>query len=286
LLQISGHTKQLGIIGYPVEHSFSPKMHNFISERLNNDYVYSAWRVAPNELEAAINGIRALGISGVNVTAPHKVEVMKYIDVVSEQAKLLGSVNTIVNRDGKLYGYNTDSEGFYAMLKNAGIDVEDKKLLIIGAGGVVKPTLIRLIQAKPKSITVVNRTKSKVLALKESLKAAMGFEIETEVRDKDYDIVINTTSAGMEPQLDSLPIDALEEFDDLSFINQNTAVVDMIYNPDETLFLKEAKKRGAKTTLNGLGMLINQGIISYEYFTGEKLPEDISEIVKREVFYR
>lgn len=286
MLQISGHTKQLGIIGYPVEHSFSPKMHNFISERLNNDYVYSAWRVAPNELEAAINGIRALGISGVNVTAPHKVEVMKYIDVVSEQAKLLGSVNTIVNRDGKLYGYNTDSEGFYAMLKNAGIDVEDKKLLIIGAGGVVKPTLIRLIQAKPKSITVVNRTKSKVLALKESLKAAMGFEIETEVRDKDYDIVINTTSAGMEPQLDSLPIDALEEFDDLSFINQNTAVVDMIYNPDETLFLKEAKKRGAKTTLNGLGMLINQGIISYEYFTGEKLPEDISEIVKREVFYR
>jgi shikimate dehydrogenase len=286
LLQISGHTKQLGIIGYPVEHSFSPKMHNFISERLNNDYVYSAWRVAPNELEAAINGIRALGISGVNVTAPHKVEVMKYIDVVSEQAKLLGSVNTIVNRDGKLYGYNTDSEGFYAMLKNAGIDVEDKKLLIIGAGGVVKPTLIRLIQAKPKSITVVNRTKSKVLALKESLKAAMGFEIETEVRDKDYDIVINTTSAGMEPQLDSLPIDALEEFDDLSFINQNTAVVDMIYNPDETLFLKEAKKRGAKTTLNGLGMLINQGIISYEYFTGEKLPKDISEIVKREVFYR
>lgn len=286
MLQISGHTKQLGIIGYPVEHSFSPKMHNFISERLNNDYVYSAWRVAPNELEAAINGIRALGISGVNVTAPHKVEVMKYIDVVSEQAKLLGSVNTIVNRDGKLYGYNTDSEGFYAMLKNAGIDVEDKKLLIIGAGGVVKPTLIRLIQAKPKSITVVNRTKSKVLALKESLKAAMGFEIETEVRDKDYDIVINTTSAGMEPQLDSLPIDALEEFDDLSFINQNTAVVDMIYNPDETLFLKEAKKRGAKTTLNGLGMLINQGIISYEYFTGEKLPKDISEIVKREVFYR
>lgn len=283
---VSGHTKQLGIIGYPVEHSFSPKMHNFISEMLNNDYIYSAWRVRPEDLEAAVNGIRALNIAGINVTAPHKAEVMKYIDEVSEQARLLGSVNTVVNRNGRLCGYNTDAEGFCAALKSAGIEAADKKILIIGAGGVVKPTIIRLIQEKPREITVVNRTKSKVMALAEAIKDRTGFGILTEVKDKAFDIVINTTSAGMEPQLDKLPIDELEEFDDLSFINENTAVVDMIYNPDETLFLREAKKRGAKKAINGLGMLIYQGIIAYELFTGSKLPENISEVIKKEVFNR
>ncbi|MCC8169372.1 MAG: shikimate dehydrogenase [Oscillospiraceae bacterium] len=284
--KISGHTRQLGIIGYPVEHSFSPKMHNFISERMGNDYTYSAWRVHPDNLEAAVNGIRALGIAGVNVTAPHKTEVIKYVDEVSEQARLLGSVNTVVNRGGKLVGYNTDSDGFYTALKSAGIEVEGKKLLIIGAGGVVKPTLIRLIQAKPESVTVVNRTKSKVYSLAEKIRAEMGFEIKTEVVDRDFDVVINTTSAGMEPQLDALPIEEIAELEDLSFINSDTAVVDMIYNPDETLFLREAKRRGARAVLNGLGMLIYQGLISYELFTGTKLPDDMAEVVKREVFNR
>lgn len=284
---INGHTKQLGIIGYPVEHSFSPKMHNFISERLGNNYTYSAWLVKPQKLEAAINGVRALNIAGINVTAPHKVEVMKYLDEVSEQAKLLGSVNTVVNRGGELYGHNTDAEGFLAAVKGEGIEVTDKNILVIGAGGVVKPTLIRLIQEKPRSITVVNRTKSKVMALAEAINDKTGFGITTEIKDKsfDFDIVINTTSAGMEPQLDALPIDAIDGLDDLSFINADTAVVDMIYNPDETLFLKEAKRRGAKT-MNGLGMLIHQGIIAYELFTDTTLPKNIADTIKKEVFNR
>lgn len=285
LFLINGHTKQLGIIGYPVEHSFSPKMHNFISDITDNNYTYSAWLVRPEKLEAAINGIRALNIAGINVTAPHKVEVMKYLDEVSEQARLLGSVNTVVNRGGKLYGYNTDADGFVASLKNAGIAVADKNILVIGAGGVVKPTLIRLIQEKPRSITVVNRTKSKVMALAEAINDKTGFGLTTEVKDRNFDIVINTTSAGMEPQLDALPIDAIDSLDDLSFINENTAAVDMIYNPDETLFLKEAKKLGAKT-VNGLGMLIYQGIIAYELFTDTKLPENIADTIKKEVFNR
>lgn len=263
---ISGHTKQLGIIGYPIEHTFSPKMHNFISCLIEKDYVYSAWLVEPKNLEAAICGMRALNIAGINVTAPHKVEVMKYLDEVSEQAKLLGSVNTVVNSGGKLIGYNTDAEGFYAALRSEGIDVKGKKILVIGAGGVVKPTLIRLIQEQPESVTVVNRTKPKVMALAEIIHDTTGFGILTEVDDKQFDIVINTTSAGMEPQLDALPTDAVEEFDDLSFIDKHTAVIDMIYNPAETRFLAQARERGAKT-VNGLGMLIYQGIIAYELFT-------------------
>ena len=282
---ISGHTKQLGIIGYPVSHSFSPKMHNFISGLTGNDYTYSAWLVEPKNLEAAINGVRAMNISGINVTAPHKTEVMKYLDEVSEQAQLLGSVNTVVNRSGVLTGYNTDADGFLAALKSEGIELTDKKILIIGAGGVVKPTLLRIIREKPQSVTVVNRTKSKVMALAEAINDKTGFGILTDADGKDFDVVINTTSAGMEPQCDVLPIDAIEGLDDLSFIDENTAVIDMIYNPDETLFLKEAKKRGAKT-MNGLGMLIYQGILAYELFTGVKLTDDMAKMIKREVFGR
>lgn len=284
-MRIDGHTKQLGIIGMPVEHSFSPKMHNFISDTLGVNYVYSAWAVDAENLKAAIDGVRALGIAGINVTAPHKKAVMEHIDVVSEQASLLGAVNTVVNRDGKLYGYNTDADGFCAALASAGIEISGKRLLVIGAGGVVKPTLTRITQEKPHSITIVNRTKSRAEDLAKAIEEQTGFKIETELNELDFDIVINTTSAGMEPQLDALPIDAIEGIDNLDFINENTAVVDMIYNPEETKFLRMARERGAKT-VNGLGMLIYQGLIAYELFTGEKLPEDMAQRVKKEVFNR
>lgn len=282
-MEVSGHTMQLGIIGYPVEHSFSPKMHNFMSDKLNNDYIYSAWCVEPQELRTAIEGIKALGIKGVNVTAPHKVAVMEYLDEISPQAKFLGSVNTVVNRNGKLYGYNTDSEGFYMALKSEGIEIYNAKILVLGAGGVVKPTLMRLVRENPKSITLATRTKEKAKVIAEAIKNEMCYEIKTEINILDFDIVINTTSAGMAPQLDVLPIDAIEGINDLEFINEHTAVIDMIYNPNETRFLKEAKIRGAKT-MNGLNMLIYQGLIAYELFTGTKLPDDMAKTVRREVF--
>lgn len=285
MFDINGHTKQLGIIGYPVEHSFSPVMHNFISETIHNNYVYSAWCVKPENLEKAIDGIRALGISGINVTAPHKVEVMKYLDCISDVAKELGSVNTVVNRDGKLYGYNTDADGFCMALSKAGIQINGSKILIIGAGGVARPTLIRLIDNGAAEITVANRTKSKAMAMAEDILNTKGFKVRTEIDKLKFDIVINTTSAGMEPQENVLPIDSIEEINDLSFIDENTAVVDMIYNPDETLFLKKARENGAKT-LNGLGMLIYQGIIAYELFTDTNLPSDMGERIKKEVFGR
>lgn len=285
MFEIDGHTKQLGIIGYPVEHSFSPKMHNFISDSIHNNYVYCAWCVEPEKLGDAINGMRAFGISGMNVTAPHKVEVMKYLDCISPVAEELGSVNTVVNKDGKLYGYNTDADGFCMALTKADVAIKDSRILIIGAGGVTRPTVIRLIDNGAKEITVLNRTKSKVHSLADDILSTKGFKLQTEIKEKEFDIVINTTSAGMEPQENALPIESIDELDDLSFINENTAVVDMIYNPDETLFLREAKKRGAKT-LNGLGMLIYQGIIAYELFTGAKLPPDMGERIRKEVFGR
>lgn len=285
MTQVSAKTKQLGIIGYPVEHSFSPKMHNFIAPYMGDDYIYSAWEVKPENVKDAVAGIRALGIRGVNVTAPHKTAVMPYLDEITDAAKKLGSVNTIVNDDGFLRGYNTDADGFYRAVTSNGVTVTGAKILVLGAGGVVKPTLTRLIWEKPAEITVLNRTKAKAKALAEALKADTGFDVKTDLTALDFDIVINTTSAGMAPQENALPIDAIAELDDLDFINEKTAVVDMIYNPDETLFLKEAKKRGAKT-MNGLGMLIYQGLIAYELFTGTKLPDNMAETVKKEVFGR
>lgn len=285
MIKIDGHTQHLGIIGYPIEHTFSPAMHNFISEAVHNNFIYSAYLIPPEQLENAINAVRALDIKGINVTAPHKVEVMQYLDEVTDTARELGSVNTVVNRGGKLYGYNTDADGFCMMLEKNDIAIKGSNILIIGTGGVTRPTVIRLIDNGASAITVLNRTKEKADSLADNIMKVKEFKINTTVNSFDFDIVINTTSAGMEPQENVLPTDSISEISDLSFINENTAVVDMIYNPSETRFLKEARERGAKT-LNGLGMLIYQGVIAYELFTDTKLPSNIGERIQREVFNR
>lgn len=277
MFEINGHTKQLAIIGYPVDHSLSPKMHNFISEKLNNNYVYTALAVNPDNVEDAILGVRAMGFAGINVTAPHKDEVMKYIDEISPQAMKFGSVNTVVNKNGNLIGYNTDAEGFYKSLLRVGIDIKDKDVLILGAGGAAKPVTVLFSQISAKSITVLNRTQEKSQMLADHVKKATNYDIGLQMNLSHYDVVINTTSVGMASQIDNCPIE------DMSFIDKNTAVVDMIYNPWETIFLKRARENGAKT-VNGLGMLIYQGILAYELFTDSKLPDDIFDILLKEVF--
>lgn len=279
MFNINASTKQLGIIGNPVEHSFSPMMHNFISEIMGNNYVYSAWKV--EDVENAVKGIRALGIRGVNVTAPHKQIIMKYLDEIDEDAVTLGSVNTIVNQNGVLKGYNTDAEGFYLAMAKRNIKISGAHILVLGAGGVTRPALLRIIRENPKSVTVMNRTKEKAVLLKEQILKQSGFEIFNDIRREKYDIVINTTSAGMEKEC--MPTDSISGIDNIDFIDENTWSIDMIYNPSRTLFLKESQKRGANV-MNGLGMLIYQGIIAYELFTQTKLPCDVYERIKQEIF--
>ncbi len=280
MFDINGCTSQLGIIGNPVNHSLSPLIHNYISEKLGNNYVYSAFCV--NDVKKALDGVRALGIRGVNVTAPHKVAVMQYLDEISREAQRQGSVNTIVNNNGILKGYSTDAEGFYRSLVCEDVSVNGKKLLVLGAGGVVSPVLMRLIEEEPQSITILNRTKKKACDLARYLQEKTGYQINTSIDTLDFDIVINTTSAGMADEKDILPVDAISEIPDLDFIDKNTVVVDMIYNPQKTLFLQECEKRGAKT-INGLGMLIYQAVISYELFTHSNVSEDIIELVKNRI---
>ncbi len=271
---INAKTSLLAIIGDPVEHSKSPQMHNRFAELSGDNIVYTAFCVKRENLKDAIEGIRSLGIRGVNVTAPHKFDVLEYLDEIDAEAKLYGSVNTIVNDNGRLKGYNTDAEGFYRSLVQVGAEVNGKDILIFGAGGATQPVCIKLFEKGARSITVINRTKANALRLYDYIKDTIGREIKTEFEHSHYDIVINTTSAGMHPQEGVLPCEELD------FIDENTVVADMIYNPSETAFLRKAKSQGAKT-INGLGMLIYQGIVAYELFSGHKLSERAYEEAER-----
>lgn len=282
-MKITGKTKQLAVIGYPADHSFSPVMHNFIADNMNMDYTYSAFTVSPENLGDAIRGMRAMGFCGMNVTAPHKIEVIKYLDEISDDAKLLNSVNTVVNKNGILTGYNTDSEGFYLSLKNAGVKVENADILVMGCGGVVIPALTGIIKYNPKSITLLNRTKAKAEKLAEDIFNITGYRIKTCMETDSFDIIINTTSAGMGEQKNVLPWESINELSGIDFITPKSVAVDMIYNPPKTEFLKYAEGKGAKT-INGLDMLIYQGLLAYELFTDTKLPDNMAELLRKEVF--
>ncbi len=282
-MNITGKTKTLGVIGDPIEHSFSPALHNYISEKLGNDYVYSAYHVLPENLEAAIKGMRALDIQGLNVTSPHKVEVMKYLDYISPDAKQAGSVNTVVNDNGILKGYSTDGDGLYLSMVKAGIEVKNANILILGCGGVVKPVILRFLKESPKSITLVNRTKEKAIELSCDIYNLTGFTVETSVKSNDFDIIINTTTAGMDHLKDVYPWDSIEGINGFDLISSNTSAVDLIYNPPCTKFLQYAKDKGAKI-LNGLDMLIYQGVVAYELFTGSNVSDDLVDMVRKEVF--
>ena len=271
--EINGKTKILGVIGWPVAHSLSPKLHNYICEKMGDNYVYTAIPVKPDEIGKALEGMKALHIAGLNATVPHKYAVMPYLDVIDEAAMHEGSVNTIVNRDGRLYGYSTDARGFYESAVRAGIDFCGKSVLLLGAGGAAKPICVYLAEHGVKSIDISNRTQEKAQTLAGYVTRVTGFPVSDRPRQSRYDIVINATSAGMAPDTGSC---ALQDF---SVVDQDSAAIDIVYTPEKTVFLERAQNQGAKI-LNGLGMLVYQGILAYELFTGTKVPEDMYEELK------
>ena len=178
MFEINGETKQLAIIGNPVSHSFSPQMHNYISEKMGLNYVYTALKVEENGFDAAIEGIRNMGFAGVNITAPYKIRAYEKMDVLSERAKRFGSVNTCVNKNGVLHGYNTDAEGFYRSLIREGIEVKDRDVLFVGAGGVTRPVMMYFAEIGAKSISIVNRTEAKAQKLADDTRALCGYGVE------------------------------------------------------------------------------------------------------------
>lgn len=267
--KIDSHTGLYGVFGDPIRHSRSPLMLNQAFQEAGINGVYTAFHVTSEQLKDAVAGIRALGLRGVNVTIPHKVDVMQYLDEIHEGAQFIGAVNTIVNDKDRLIGYNTDGIGYVRSLKEeTGIELRGAKLLIIGAGGAARGIAYALAKEAPASITIVNRTKDKAEQLAAHLgplvsARGMGMD-ELENSIGSVDLVVNTTSIGMHPNVDELPIPA-------SILTAGMTASDIIYNPLTTRFLAEAKDRGCLIH-GGLGMFVYQGAYAFEYWTGTAAP--------------
>ncbi|MBP1961524.1 shikimate dehydrogenase [Paenibacillus aceris] len=266
---IDSHTILYGVFGDPIRHSRSPIMLNRAFQESEINAVYAAFHVRPEELGDAVRGIRALGYRGVNVTIPHKVEVMQYLDEIDEGARVVGAVNTIVNEAGKLIGYNTDGIGYVRSLKEeTGIDLKGKSVLVLGAGGAARGVAYALAKEGAGCIYIANRTKERALELADTISAytktiGLGLDEIANVVD-EAQFVLNTTSAGMHPNTEELPMP-------VELLREHHLVSDLIYNPRITRFLREAEAKGARIH-GGLGMFIYQGAFAFEYWTGTPAP--------------
>lgn len=260
--------KVYGVLGHPITQSKSPLIHNDAFKALQIDATYLAFDVDPDDVAGAVAGIRALKIAGCNVTVPHKIKIMDYLDEIDEEARLIGAVNTIVNDNGKLIGYNTDGRGYVeSLIEETGETLKDKHILVIGAGGAARGIVTSLVLHGIGRLTITNRTKEKAvplidIATSHNTKAEMTDKEEVEKQLHEYDIIINTTSIGMSPEVDQSPLS-------LETLPPGKVVSDLIYNPIETKFLKEARLKGAKT-VNGVGMFVNQAALAFEYWTGKR----------------
>jgi shikimate dehydrogenase len=272
----SGKTIVCGIIGDPIEHSMSPVMHNAAFQALGLDYAYVPFKVKSLELRKAIEGIRGLNIRGVNVTVPHKIAVMQFLDRVEPLAEKIGAINTIVNDAGILTGYNTDAAGFLQVLHERSIELAGKRVLLLGAGGAAH-SIGNVLAAEKVKLIVLNRMQ-KIATLKDFARRLAQFygadvkveELTNENLKKaitDVDIMVNATSLGMSPDNDQTPVPA-------ELLHANLTVFDIIYNPLPTRLLREAKAAGART-IDGLEMLVQQGAVSFEKWTGIKAPIDV-----------
>ena len=273
---ISGKTKLCGVIGDPIEHTMSPVMQNAAFREKGVDYVYVAFRVKPEELGKAIDGMRALSIKGLNVTIPHKVAVIPFLDELDALAEKIGAVNTIVNQDGVLTGYNTDASGFLQALMDGGIDPEGKNIAVLGAGGASRA--ISLILAdRGAHLVILNRLLELDWAkeLAGRISQLFGREVEALELNRENlvealgkaDILVNATSVGMSPNPDQTAVDR-------DLLSPGLIVFDIVYNPIKTRLLMEAEAAGAQT-ISGIDMLAWQGALAFEKFTGSKAPIEL-----------
>ena len=266
---MDSQTELYGVIGNPVRHSLSPMIHNGAFRRLGWNAVYLAFEV--KNIEEALRGMRGLGVRGVSVTIPFKTEVLPFLDKIEGLAKKVGAVNTIINRRGRLIGYNTDCEGALEALEEK-MDLRGKRVVLLGAGGAARAIGFGL-KERGVSLIVVNRSKERGWALSKELRCNY-LPISSLARMKEgeleADILINATSLGMYPRDGETPIPK-------KFLKKGMVVMDIVYEPLQTRLLREAKEKGC-VTVDGLEMLIRQGMAQFEIWTGRRLK--IGEIRK------
>ncbi|NPV03100.1 MAG: shikimate dehydrogenase [Brevinematales bacterium] len=273
---INALTQTYCIIGNPVRHSFSPIMQNKAFEEAGLNSVYTAFEVT--DLEGAVNGIRALGIHGASVTIPHKIDVMQYLDDIEDIAAMIGSVNTVVNRDGRLSGTNTDAYGFYRALAEAD-DVDGKQIALLGSGGAARAIAFALFYfGKPAKLEIAVRNEDIDAAhqLRKSLIAHLALpeesvEVVPLVKWNDIgdsiEIIINTTPLGMHPNTEVSPLEKEQ-------IRKGITVMDIVYHPRDTLLLRYAGERDCRI-VSGIDMLLYQGVKQFELWTGVDAPENV-----------
>lgn len=285
--RVTGHTGLMALIGSPVEHSGSPAMYNYSFEKLGLDYVYVALDVKEHEVGDAIAAMRLFQMKGGNVTMPDKTAAAKYMDELSPAAKIIGAINTIVNEDGRLIGHITDGEGFVNNLRDHGIDVQGKKITVAGGGGAATAIQVQCALDGAKEISIFNKKDAffeRTLQTADKIRKAVDgvvvnvFDLDDvakmteEIRSSD--IFANATIVGMKP------MDNESVVKDLSAFHEGLVVADAVYNPQETLLLRQAKEAGC-VCVPGKGMLLWQGVAAFKLFTGKDMP--VQEV--KEKFY-
>ena len=260
--------KRFALLGEPLGHSLSPALHKAIYRQLEvDDASYRTVELPEERLKSFFSGFRVGGFDGVNVTVPHKASVIQLLDEVDSKAKLINAVNCIHRTDNKLTGYNTDMLGFAYSLRKHKESIEGKEFAIIGAGGSAQAVAAVLAEGAVKRVSIVNRTAERAESVKDTI-AQLNAEVVVEIveaddlakRTKHLDCIVNTTSVGMQPDLKSSPIS-------LDFVKDHTLVMDLIYNPLQSKFLKEAEAKGC-AVVNGLEMLVAQAVYSVEIWMG------------------
>lgn len=286
--RLTGHTLLISLLATPIRHSMSPTMHNEAFAKLGLDYAYLAFEVGNEELEDAIQGIRALGIRGSNVSMPNKKTVIPLLDEVSPAAELVGAVNTVVNKDGKghLIGYNTDGVGAMRALQEENVNIKGQIVTLTGAGGAGTAVAIQAALDGVKELRIFNINDENFANAEETVrkinentdcKATITDLIDNEAFEKsvlESTIYIDATGVGMKP------LEDLKLINNPDVIHEDLVVFDVVYSPRETELLKFAKENGAKKTINGLGMMLYQGAEAFKLFTGEDMPVDyIKEVL-------
>ncbi len=282
---IDGKTYICGLIGNPVAHTKSPAIHNFLAEKTGFNLAYGAFHVDTGRLDKAIPGAFALGIKGLNVTVPYKEEVIPFLTDIDPLAEKIGAVNTLVRCDDGYKGFNTDMPGLLRALERDGVDIKGEDVLILGAGGVARAAAMMLETAGASTVTIMNRNTDRAEELAGSINEICGRSFAHPLPISGYDrlpgyakyIVIQATSVGMHPDTEKAVIE------DPEFYKRVKVGYDLIFNPPETKFMKLCKEAGAKS-FNGSKMLLYQGIIAYEYWTGLSISDDLADKCYAEVF--
>ena len=274
----------VGVFGHPVAENPTGLMQEAAFRALGLPWRYELFEVYPEDLEAAVRGMRAMRFQGINCTIPHKVNVLKYLDAVSPDARLMGAVNTVRREGDRLIGENTDGKGFLASLRqDAGMDPSGKCFVVLGAGGAARAMTVELALAGVKKITIVNRGSARGLELVNLLNGNTPARAELVVWDRPYsvpvdaDALVNATSIGLYPNVEEKPNL------DYTSIRPGLLVCDVIPNPPRTAFLKTVEALGVNT-LDGLGMLVNQGAIAFQMWTGREAPVDVMRAALAQAF--